>query len=504
MHKKAFLIILDGWGHGKDPKVNAIAQASTPYVDSLYQKYPHAELVTFGEEVGLPTGQMGNSEVGHLNIGAGRIVFQELARINNAIADGSIKRNEKLLEAIEIAKQKGKPIHLLGLLSDGGVHSHLDHIIAIGNMFSDAGIKVYVHAFLDGRDTGPQSGHSYLETFLDKTQGTSIELSSVVGRYYAMDRDNRWERIAKAYNLLVKGEGEVTDDILESVKGYYAKEVTDEFMEAIKLGSKNSGRIEQDDIVVFANFRTDRPRQLTRALTQEDLEHDMKKLNLHFVTMTEYDSSFKGIHVAFTKDNLTQTLGDVVASKGLKQLRIAETEKYPHVTFFFSGGKEEEVPGEHRIVINSPKVATYDLQPEMSAYEVTNAVHNHILEEQPELIILNYANADMVGHTGSMPAAIKAVETLDACLEALIPIAIREEYNILIIADHGNSDKMQNQDGSPHTAHTVNMVPVILVNDNNSYNTVKDGVLADVAPTLLHLMNIAAPKEMTGKVLVTS
>jgi 2,3-bisphosphoglycerate-independent phosphoglycerate mutase len=500
MSKKAMLVILDGWGHNSDPKVSALTAAHTPFIDSLYKTYPHAELVTFGTEVGLPEGQMGNSEVGHLNIGAGRVVYQELARINKAVAEGTLAQHPVVQATIDKAKAEGKPIHLMGLVSDGGVHSHISHIIALANLFTSLGIQVHLHAFMDGRDTGPQNGKGYLETLLSGVDLSLCSLETVIGRYYAMDRDNRWERIAKAYDLLTKGVGEVTDDVLSAVQSCYDKGITDEFMEPLKVGGAESGLIGDGAIVCFANFRTDRPRQLTRVLTQEAIE-GMAPLDLHFVTMTRYDDTFKNISVIYEKEEIKKGLGEVVSTAGLKQLRIAETEKYPHVTFFFSGGQETPLPGEERIVVNSPKVATYDLQPEMSAYKVTSEVVAHIQESDSDLVILNYANADMVGHTGIFDAAVQAAEVLDACVEVLIGTALQHEYQILIIADHGNSDIMVNGDGSPHTAHTTNMVPAILV-QNKVVAQLSDGKLADIAPTLLALMGLEQPQEMTGKSLL--
>jgi len=504
MNKKAFLIILDGWGHENDPKISAIKAANTPYVDSLYKDYPHAELVTYGSDVGLPAGQMGNSEVGHLNIGAGRIVYQELARINKAIADNALISNETIQATIKHARNHSKPIHLMGLLSDGGVHSHIDHIVALARGFSQAGVQVYLHMFLDGRDTGPASGHGYVSSLMEALKGhAKCQLSSIIGRYYAMDRDNRWERIHKAYDLLVNGVGEASDNPLGTIKMSYANGINDEFMEAIKVGNPSEGLISEGDIVFFANFRTDRPRQLTTALSQKAIpDHNMNPLKLHYVTMTQYDESYQDVHVVYTKDQIEQTIGEVVADQGLKQLRIAETEKYPHVTFFLSGGREEPYEGEHRIMIKSPNVATYDLQPEMSAYALTNAVDLYIKSDNPDLIILNYANADMVGHTGDFRAAVLAAETLDSCLEALVPTAIRANYEIVVIADHGNSDIMVNPDGSTHTAHTTNQVPIIVLSGSESIKKVNNGKLADVAPTLLKLMNIPIPAAMDGTPLV--
>ena len=494
------LVILDGWGHNKDPKVSALKAAHTPYMDSLYKTYPNAELVTYGTEVGLPEGQMGNSEVGHLNIGAGRVVYQELARINKAIAEGALAHHPTLTETITKANKEGKPIHLMGLVSDGGVHSHISHLIALANIFNEAGIQVFIHAFMDGRDTGPQKGKGYIKDLMEAVDADRCRLSTVVGRYYAMDRDNRWERIAKAYNLLTKGQGDSTEEVLSTIQENYDKGITDEFMEPIKVGGPETGLLEDGSIVCFANFRTDRPRQITRVLTQEAID-DMTPLDLHYVTMTRYDETFKGISVIYEKEQIKQSLGEVIATAGLRQLRIAETEKYPHVTFFFNGGVEEPLEGEQRIVVDSPKVATYDLQPEMSAYKVTSEVVKTLRESSPELVILNFANADMVGHTGIFSAAVKAAEVLDACMDVVVGSALREAYDILVIADHGNSDIMVNQDGSPHTAHTTNMVPVILV-QNEIKKGIKQGKLADVAPTLLALLGLKQPSEMTGDSLL--
>ena len=502
MKKKAFLIILDGWGHESDPKVSAITAAQTPYIDSLYKQYPNAELVTYGDKVGLPEGQMGNSEVGHLNLGAGRVVYQELARINKAIRDNTLISNKTIQDTITYAKDKGKPVHLMGLLSDGGVHSHINHIVALAQLFNAEGIQVYLHMFLDGRDTGPESGHGYVSSLLKEIEGLAhCSLSTIIGRYYAMDRDNRWERIHKAYDLLVNGAGQHSDNPLVDIKKSYEAGVFDEFLDGIKVGPKGEGLIKADDVVFFANFRTDRPRQLTTVLSQKAIpEHSMKPLQLHFVTMTQYDESYNNIQVVYSKDKIEKTLGEVVSAQGLTQLRIAETEKYPHVTFFFSGGREEPYEGEHRIMIKSPDVATYDLQPEMSAYELTNAVDAYLKSDQPDLVIMNYANADMVGHTGDFGAAVKAAETLDACLEALLPQAIKLDYELVIIADHGNSDIMVNADGSTHTAHTTNQVPIIVL--SKSIKAVKNGKLADVAPTLLKMMHVEIPSDMDGDPLV--
>ncbi len=501
MNKKAFLIILDGWGHGPNPEVSAIDQANTAFIDGLYQKYPNAELTTYGEEVGLPVGQMGNSEVGHLNIGAGRIIYQELARINNSIETGAFDEIEVLAETLSSVKENNGRIHLMGLLSDGGVHSHIDHLLALCKLSQSYNLSdVFIHAFLDGRDTDPKGGFTYVKKLLEHIADTPIKLASIIGRYYAMDRDKRWERTKKAYDLLVHKIAELSSsDPLKTLLEKYDSGITDEFMSPITIQSEKDNSIRDGDTVICFNFRTDRPRQIYDVLSQTDREDfGMKPLNLQMISMTEYDESFKNISVVFEKENLTQTLGHVISDHGLNQLRIAETEKYPHVTFFFSGGSEAPLKGEHRILINSPKVATYDLQPEMSAYEMTNAVHKYIESDHPEFIILNYANADMVGHTGVFKAAVKAVETLDACLESLIPLAIKNNYFTIIIADHGNSDCMIKEDGSPHTAHTMNPVPIIIIDPSGKTSSVKDGKLADIAPTILGYLGIEAPVIMTG------
>jgi 2,3-bisphosphoglycerate-independent phosphoglycerate mutase len=500
---RALLVILDGWGHGPDPKVSAIAQGNTPFVDSLYDRYPNAELTTFGEQVGLPEGQMGNSEVGHLNIGAGRIVYQELARINKAIRDGALQKNEALVEAMQYARDNGKALHFMGLVSDGGVHAHHLHLMALCDAAADFGLeKVYIHAFTDGRDTDPKSGKGFLKEVLDHIEGKPVQLASVVGRYYAMDRDKRWERTQLAYDALVNAKGEATEEVLNTLQNRYDSGETDEFLKPIICTDKEGqpvATIQENDAVVFFNFRTDRPRQLTIALTQEDLsDHGMHTLPLHFVTMTRYDATYKGVHVMLHKKDIENTLGEVLSKAGLTQTRIAETEKYPHVTFFFNGGREQEFEGENRIMIPSPKVATYDLQPEMSAAGVTDAIIADIDENQPDFICLNFANADMVGHTGDFDAAKIAVETVDFCLKRLIEKAKEYNYEAIVIADHGNSDFMVNADGSPHTAHTTNPVPVFYIADDTHGRKVKDGKLGDIAPTILKILSIDAPEDMDG------
>jgi 2,3-bisphosphoglycerate-independent phosphoglycerate mutase len=509
MAKRNMLIILDGWGHGPNPKVSAIAQANTPFVDSLYKKHPNSELVTYGEEVGLPEGQMGNSEVGHLNIGAGRIVYQELARINKAIRDKELHQNKTLLEALAYAKKNNKAVHLMGLVSDGGVHSHINHLKALCDITREQGVEnTYIHAFMDGRDTDPKGGLGYLKDLLAHIQGGPARLASVIGRYYAMDRDKRWERIKLAYDLMVHGKGEKTQDVLATIEERYAKEETDEFLKPIVCtGSDHQplATLHEEDLLICFNFRTDRPREISTVLTQEDMpDYDMKKLSLRYVTMTRYDDTFKNIDILFHKDDLKNTLGEILSNAGKTQVRIAETEKYPHVTFFFNGGREEAFEGERRIMIPSPKVATYDLQPEMSAYEVTDAIVKDIRENQPDFVCLNFANADMVGHTGVFEAAVKAAETVDKCLKRLLETGDEYGYDAIIIADHGNSDYMVNDDGTPNTAHTKNPVPCIFYGKNTDRFQISDGKLGDIAPTLLSLFELDPPKEMDGKNLLKS
>ena len=508
MTKKAFLIILDGWGHGSDPSASAIAQARTPFVDNLYKQYPNAELITYGKEVGLPEGQMGNSEVGHLNIGAGRIVYQELARINQAIQEEQLIQNTALISTLSKAKSENKNIHLMGLVSDGGVHSHINHLKALCDITHEFGLKnVFIHAFLDGRDTDPQGGKSYIKDLLEHIDNKNVFLATIIGRYYAMDRDHRWERTKLAYDLFVNKKADAcSNDPIKTIQEKYDEGLTDEFMPPLLINTNRDSKIqsiEEGDVVISFNFRTDRPRQICYVLTQEDvLDYGMSKLEISMLTMTRYDHSFKNIDVIFEKEDIINTLGQVISDNGLSQLRIAETEKYPHVTFFFSGGKEDTFANEQRILIDSPKVATYDLQPEMSAYELTNAVHKAIESQKPDFIILNYANADMVGHTGVFNAAIKAVQTLDACLESIVPIALENSYLIIIIADHGNADFMVNEDGSPNTAHTMNPVPIIIIDPENNVNEVRNGKLADLAPTIIHYMGLKIPKDMTGSILI--
>lgn len=504
MTKKIGLIILDGWGIGDKSKSDAIFNARTPFMDQLMAKYPSAELLTSGENVGLPEGQMGNSEVGHLNIGAGRIVYQELTRINKSIRDGDFFKNSVLTEAFQRAKDTGKSIHFMGLVSNGGVHSSQEHLHALCKMAVDYDLQdVFIHAFTDGRDCDPKSGLHFIEKLESEIENTPIQIASVIGRYFAMDRDNRWGRIKKAYDLLINRAGSKFERASDAVKSSYATEITDEFVEpaAINIAGERSGAIEEGDIVISFNFRTDRPREISIALTQRDIEAEkMQKLDLAYYTMTNYDRTFENVKVIFEKDNLVKTIGEVVSNAGLTQVRIAETEKYPHVTFFFSGGREKEFEGEKRLLVNSPKVATYDLQPEMSAPEVRDRITNNIRNEQPDFICLNFANPDMVGHTGVYSAIITAVETIDRCLKDVVHTGQEFGYEFIVIADHGNADYAVNPDGSPNTAHSLNPVPVVLVTEDKV--TLKNGILADVAPTILSRLGVEQPAEMTGATLV--
>lgn len=495
MNKKVILMILDGWGHSPDPKVSAIDNANTPFIDSLYKKYPNAELRTDGLHVGLPEGQMGNSEVGHMNLGAGRIVYQDLAKINLAIKNHTLKSEKPLLDAFNYAKKNHKNVHFLGLVSDGGVHSHTSHLRGLIEAAQENGVSnMFVHAFTDGRDVDPKSGKKYIQDLQNFLLNTNAKLASVIGRYYAMDRDKRWERVKLAYDLLVNGFGEKTSNFADSIQKSYDTNVTDEFIQP--LFSSEGKTIQPDDVVIFFNFRTDRGRELTEVLTQTDFhEQNMHKLPLYYVTLTNYDDTYKNVHVIYDKDNITETLGEVLSKSGKKQIRIAETEKYPHVTFFFSGGKEAPFVGESRILKNSPKVATYDLQPEMSAFELKDALVPELQKGEVDFVCLNFANGDMVGHTGSMPAAIKACKAVDVCVKEIIEAALANNYTTILIADHGNCETMINPDGSPNTAHTTNPVPVILV-DNDKIQ-IKSGVLGDIAPTILDLMGIAKPEVMT-------
>lgn len=506
MSRKVILMILDGWGKATKPEVSAIDLAQTPFIDSLYQKYPYSYLEASGLAVGLPEGQMGNSEVGHTNIGAGRIVYQDLVKIHKAFETREIHQNKILLDAFEYAKNNKKNIHLIGLVSDGGVHSHIEHLkgfcsIAKELNFSD----LYIHAFTDGRDTDPQSGRKFLEDLQKHLNQTTGKIASVIGRYYAMDRDKRWERVKLAYDLLVSGMGENTENLLQSIEKSYQEGITDEFLKPLKVleNGKPLPNIAADDVVICFNFRTDRGREITQVLTQSDFpDFGMKKLPLHYITLTNYDDTFEKVQVLFDKDNLNNTLGEVLAQNGKKQIRIAETEKYPHVTFFFSGGREEPFAGEKRILCPSPKVATYDLKPEMSAYEIVEAICPELEKQEADFVCLNFANPDMVGHTGSMAAAIKACETVDICTQKVVETALKNNYMALIIADHGNADYMQNEDGSPNTAHTTNLVPCILVGNEVGIYKLKNGILANLAPTILELMQIPKPKEMNEESLL--
>ena len=496
---------MDGWGIGDGSKSDVIANATTPFVNSLYKKYPHSWLLTSGEHVGLPDGQMGNSEVGHLNIGAGRIVYQDLVLINKAIKEKTIDSNPTLLAAFEYAKKNNVKLHFIGLVSNGGVHSSQEHLHKLCDMATANGVqKTFIHCFTDGRDTDPKSGLGFITLLENHIKNTPVKIASVCGRYYAMDRDKRWERIKLAYDLLVKGEGEKEKNVLEAIEKSYANNVTDEFIKPIVIVD-NTGNplatIEDNDVVICFNFRTDRCREITQVLTQNDFaEYTMSKKNLYFITLTNYDDSYENVKVVFDKDNLNLTLGEVLSKANKTQIRIAETEKYPHVTFFFSGGRENAFEGEKRIMIPSPKVATYDLQPEMSAYGITDAICEEIKNKSADFICLNFANADMVGHTGVYDAVTKAVETVDACVKKVVETGIVNDYSFIIIADHGNADYEINADGSPNTAHTTNPVPCILI--DKDYKSVGNGKLADLAPTILKIMDIPAPAEMTGDVLI--
>jgi 2,3-bisphosphoglycerate-independent phosphoglycerate mutase len=505
MNKKVILMILDGWGKSPDPKVSAIDNANIPFINSLYTKYPNAQLRTDGLNVGLPEGQMGNSEVGHMNLGAGRIVYQDLAKINLAVANKTMSQEQPLVDAFQYAKNQNKSIHFLGLVSDGGVHSHTSHLRGLIDATQDFGLqKVFVHAFTDGRDVDPKSGKGYIENLENYLKNTTAKIATVIGRYYAMDRDKRWERVKLAYDLVVNGTGTHSANLVESIAESYANDVTDEFIQPlVAVDSNNSpiATIQPDDVVIFFNFRTDRGRELTEALSQKDFhEFNMHKMNLYYVTMTNYDDTYENVQVIYDKDNITETLGEVVEKHNKTQIRIAETEKYPHVTFFFSGGREIPFRGETRILRNSPKVATYDLQPEMSAFELKDALVPELNKGSVDFVCLNFANGDMVGHTGVMAAAIKACEAVDVCVKEVVEAALANQYTTIIIADHGNCETMINPDGSPNTAHTTNPVPIILVDPE--LKTIHNGVLGDIAPTILELMGIEKPAVMTGKSLL--
>lgn len=505
-NRKVILMIMDGWGLGKVHSSDAIQHAKAPFVSSLYSRYPNTTLTTYGEAVGLPDGQMGNSEVGHLNLGAGRIVYQELQRINVAIREGEMAQNPILLQSIQYAKEQNKPLHLLGLVSNGGVHSHTEHLKALLNICQQNNFSnVYIHVFTDGRDTDPKSGAGFVREVDEHCRQTVGQIATVSGRYYAMDRDNRWERVKLAYDALVKGVGQKARTAAEAIQGSYAQKVSDEFILPTVLVDDQGNpvaTIKDGDAAICFNFRTDRCREITKALTQIEFpQQEMKPLRLHYTTMTEYDATFKGVHVIFETDNLNNTLGEIIDRHGLKQIRIAETEKYPHVTFFFSGGREKPFDGEHRIMVASPKVATYDLQPEMSAPEVTAAILTEIEKGEVSFICLNYANADMVGHTGVWEAAIKAVEVVDSCVEKVVTAGLQHGYTTFLTADHGNADFMLNTDGTPNTAHTLNPVPLFII-DSEWKGTISEGKLGDIAPTILTMMGLPIPPEMTGDVLI--
>ncbi|CAM4405044.1 2,3-bisphosphoglycerate-independent phosphoglycerate mutase [Zobellia roscoffensis] len=505
MNKKVILMILDGWGKSPDPKVSAIDNANTPFVDSLYTNYPNSNLLTDGMNVGLPEGQMGNSEVGHMNLGAGRIVYQDLAKINLAVKENTLKDEKALHEAFTYAKENNKPVHFLGLVSNGGVHSHINHIKGLIEAGNDSGVQnMYVHAFTDGRDVDPKSGKGFLTDLSDFASDKNTQLASVIGRYFAMDRDKRWERVKKAYDVMVNAEGEKTTDIGAKMQENYDNGVTDEFIEPIVMTDDSGNpvaKISEDDVVIFFNFRTDRGRELTEVLSQTDMhEQNMHKLKLYYVTLTNYDASYNGVHVVYDKANIEDTLGEVLERAHKKQIRIAETEKYPHVTFFFNGGREEPFDGEQRLLCPSPKVATYDLQPEMSAYEIRDAIIPELQKGEVDFVCLNFANPDMVGHTGVMEAAIKACEVVDECAKAVVTAGLDNGYTSIVIADHGNCDTMVNPDGSPNTAHTTNPVPLILV--DKDIKAIKDGVLGDIAPTILKLLGVPQPELMTREALV--
>lgn len=502
------LIIMDGFGIAKNPEVSAIDKARTPYIDHLYKTYPHAQLEASGLAVGLPEGQMGNSEVGHMNLGAGRVIFQDIVKIDQSIESGEFFELPQLIEAFDYAEKNNKKVHLIGLVSNGGIHSHNRHLYALTDLAHRLKFEnLYVHAFMDGRDTDPKSGRRHLKNLEEQLAKTRGKIASIIGRYYAMDRDKRWERIALAYNLLTKGVGREFNSSEEAIADSYLRDVTDEFVEASVIieGGQPVAVIEEGDVVIHFNFRSDRARQLTMVLTQRDLpDAGMQKMNLRFLSMTNYDESFRGLEIIFDKPNLENTLGEVIAKAGLAQIRIAETEKYPHVTYFFNGGREEPFPNEQRILINSPKVATYDLQPEMSAFEVRDAIVREIEKESAQLIVLNFANPDMVGHTGVMTAAIKAVETVDECVKDVVEAGLNHGYITILLSDHGNSDCLINEDGTPNTAHTTQPVPWWLISGKNSHGIqVRNGKLADVAPTLLKLLDVDIPSIMDGNPLVS-
>ena len=503
MSKKALLMILDGWGIGDRQKDDVIYQTATPYWDYLMANYPHSQLQASGENVGLPDGQMGNSEVGHLNIGAGRIVYQDLVKINRACADGSILKNKEIQSAYSYAKANGKSVHLMGLTSNGGVHSSLDHLFTLCNISKEYGISnTFIHCFMDGRDTDPRSGKGFIQQLTDHCAKSAGTIASIIGRFYAMDRDKRWERVKVAYDLLVKGEGKASDDMVKAMQESYDEGVTDEFIKPI-VNATVDGTIKEGDVVIFFNYRNDRAKELTIVLTQQDMADQgmMTIPGLQYYCMTPYDASFKGVHILFDKENVQNTLGEYLANEGKSQLHIAETEKYAHVTFFFNGGRETPYEGEERILVPSPKVATYDLKPEMSAYEVKDKLVAAIGEQKYDFIVVNYANGDMVGHTGIYSAIEKAVTAIDECVKETVEAAKANDYEVIIIADHGNADHALNEDGTPNTAHSLNPVPFVYVTENKAAK-VTDGVLADVAPSILHILGMKQPEEMTGKDLI--
>ncbi|MEP5831342.1 MAG: 2,3-bisphosphoglycerate-independent phosphoglycerate mutase [Maribacter dokdonensis] len=505
MNKKVILMILDGWGKSPNPEVSAVDKANTPFIDSLYTKYANSNLLTDGMNVGLPEGQMGNSEVGHMNLGAGRIVYQDLAKINKAVNENTLSSEPVLKSAFDYAKKNNKDVHFLGLLSDGGVHSHTNHIKGLIAAGKESGVNnMYLHAFTDGRDVDPKSGKGFLEDIVAYGSDKNTKLATVIGRYYAMDRDKRWERVKEAYDVIVNAEGEKSTDIGKTIQKSYDADITDEFIKPIVMTNTDGtpiASVKEGDVVIFFNFRTDRGRELTQVLSQVDMhEQNMHKLDLYYVTLTNYDESYNNVHVVYNKDNIVETLGEVLSNAGKKQIRIAETEKYPHVTFFFNGGREVPFEGESRILCPSPKVATYDLQPEMSAFEIRDKIIPEIKKGDVDFICLNFANPDMVGHTGDMNAAIKACETVDECAKDVITAAVEKDFSVIVIADHGNCETMINEDGSPNTAHTTNPVPLILV--DKDIHQIKDGVLGDIAPTILKLMGVEQSKFMTQNSLV--
>ncbi|HAY3551710.1 2,3-bisphosphoglycerate-independent phosphoglycerate mutase [Elizabethkingia meningoseptica] len=507
MSKKAILAILDGWGLGLDPKVSAIAQANTPFIDSCLQKYPHSKLEASGLAVGLPAGQMGNSEVGHMNLGAGRVIYQNLVKLNMAVENKTLGNEPEILAAFKYAKDNHKKVHFIGLVSDGGVHSHINHLKGLLEAADDYGLEnVYVHAFTDGRDCDPHSGKGFIQDLINYMGITTGKLATIVGRYYAMDRDKRWERVRIAYDAMVNGIGLITNNPVAAIQKSYEEEITDEFLKPIICTEDNMpvAKIEANDVVFCFNFRTDRGREITMALSQEDFpDYDMHKLPLYYVTLTNYDKTFHNVKVVYDEDIITHTMGQILEENNKTQIRIAETEKYPHVTFFFSGGREEEFKGERRLLCPSPKdVPTYDFKPEMSAYDITNAIVPELEKESADFICLNFANTDMVGHTGVFQAAVQAAETVDKCIEKVATTAYNHGYAVFILADHGNSDIMVNPDGSPNTQHSTNLVPFIVMDKDHTWN-VKDGKLGDVAPTILKVMGINIPEEMTGNILVS-